>query len=58
MRRQCQEILPNLLLGPFLVSKSKETLKELGITHMCRTVPYRLCIDCNLTVVLDYVYEI
>jgi len=34
MRRQCQEILPNLLLGPFLVSKSKETLQELGITHI------------------------
>lgn len=34
MRRQCQEILPNVLLGPFLVSKSLETLKELGITHI------------------------
>lgn len=34
MRRQCQEVLPNLLLGPFLVSKSLETLNELGITHI------------------------
>jgi hypothetical protein len=34
MRRQCQEIVPNVLLGPFLVSKSLEILKELEITHM------------------------
>ena len=35
MRRECQEILPGLLLGPFVASKSLETLKEHGITHMC-----------------------
>ena len=34
MRRDCQEILPGLLLGPFQASKSLETLKSLGITHM------------------------
>jgi len=34
MRRQCQEIIPNLLLGPFLVSKSLESLKDLGVTHI------------------------
>jgi len=34
MRRQCQEIVPNLLLGPFLVSKSLETLQSLGVTHI------------------------
>jgi len=34
MRRQCQEIVPNLLLGPFLVSKSLEMLRDLGITHI------------------------
>lgn len=34
MRRECQEILPGLLLGPFQASKSLETLKSLGVTHM------------------------
>ncbi|PCH40162.1 phosphotyrosine protein [Wolfiporia cocos MD-104 SS10] len=34
MRRQCQEILPNLLLGPLQVSKSLETLKSLKVTHI------------------------
>ncbi|GBE84883.1 protein-tyrosine phosphatase-like protein [Sparassis latifolia] len=34
MRRQCQEILPNLLLGPLQASKSLETLQSLGITHI------------------------
>ncbi|TFY64178.1 hypothetical protein EVG20_g6033 [Dentipellis fragilis] len=34
MRHQCQEILPGLLLGPFVVSKSLETLRSLGITHI------------------------
>ena len=34
MRRECQEILPGLLLGPFVASKSLETLQSLGITHM------------------------
>lgn len=54
MRRDCQEIAPGLWLGPFLVSKSLESLKSLGITHMyvplildgCRvsTIRYSLCI--------------
>ncbi|KAF7797392.1 hypothetical protein EIP86_008587 [Pleurotus ostreatoroseus] len=34
MRRQCQEILPGLLLGPLQASKSIETLKEHRITHI------------------------
>jgi len=34
MRRECQEILPGLLLGPFQASKSLETLKSLGVTHI------------------------
>ena len=34
MRRECQEILPGLLLGPFSASKSLETLNSLDITHM------------------------
>lgn len=34
MRRECQEILPALLLGPFQVSKDLTKLKELGVTHM------------------------
>ncbi len=34
MRRECQEILPNLWLGPFVVSKSAEAMHSLGITHM------------------------
>ena len=34
MRRECQEILPGLLLGPFQASKSLDTLKSLGVTHM------------------------
>ncbi|KAF8630907.1 hypothetical protein AX17_005265 [Amanita inopinata Kibby_2008] len=34
MRRECQEILPNLYLGPFVASKSLETLQALGVTHI------------------------
>ncbi|KXN88116.1 Serine/threonine/tyrosine-interacting protein [Leucoagaricus sp. SymC.cos] len=34
MRRECQEILPGLLLGPFAASKSLETLIAQGITHI------------------------
>jgi hypothetical protein len=45
MRRECQEILPGLWLGPFLVSKSLETLQSLAITHMCALslLHWRLC---------------
>lgn len=35
MRRECQEILPSLYLGPFQASKSLEILTGLNITHMC-----------------------
>jgi len=34
MRRECQEILPGLLLGPFVASKSLETLSSLKVSHM------------------------
>ncbi|KAF8195538.1 protein-tyrosine phosphatase-like protein [Pholiota molesta] len=34
MRRECQEILPGLLLGPFVASKSLDTLVGLGVTHI------------------------
>ncbi|CAL1713355.1 unnamed protein product [Somion occarium] len=34
MRRQCQEILPGLYLGPLQVSKSLETLQSYGVTHI------------------------
>ncbi|RDB14601.1 Serine/threonine/tyrosine-interacting protein A [Hypsizygus marmoreus] len=34
MRRECQEILPGLWLGPFVASKSLETLRALSITHI------------------------
>ncbi|EIW59595.1 phosphatases II [Trametes versicolor FP-101664 SS1] len=34
MRRQCQEILPRLYLGPLQASKSLDTLLSLGITHV------------------------
>ncbi|TEB22735.1 phosphatases II [Coprinellus micaceus] len=34
MRRECQEILPGLFLGPFVASKSLDTLQGLGITHI------------------------
>ncbi|KAF8513786.1 protein-tyrosine phosphatase-like protein, partial [Gautieria morchelliformis] len=34
MRRECQEIIPRLHLGPFQVSKSLDTLQQLGITHI------------------------
>ncbi|KAI6149015.1 phosphotyrosine protein [Pisolithus thermaeus] len=34
MRRECQEILPGLLLGPFQASKSLSALKNLGVTHI------------------------
>jgi len=34
MRRECQEILPGLLLGPFTVSKQLDNMISLGITHI------------------------
>ncbi|OAX41755.1 phosphatases II [Rhizopogon vinicolor AM-OR11-026] len=34
MRRECQEILPGLLLGPFQASKSLDVLQSLGVTHI------------------------
>ncbi|KAF8606906.1 phosphatases II, partial [Ceratobasidium sp. AG-I] len=34
MRRDCQEIIPGLLLGPFQTSKSLPRLQELGVTHI------------------------
>jgi len=34
MRRECQEIIPGLLLGPFLVSKQLDKLIGLGVTHI------------------------
>jgi len=34
MRRECQEILNGLYLGPFVASKSLPTLQGLGITHI------------------------
>ncbi|TFK20612.1 phosphatases II [Coprinopsis marcescibilis] len=34
MRRECQEILPGLFLGPFVASKSLPTLQSLQITHI------------------------
>lgn len=34
MRRQCQEILPGLYLGPLQASKSLEALQSLHITHI------------------------
>ena len=38
MRRDCQEIIPGLLLGPYLVSRDLEKLRKLGITHMCASI--------------------
>ncbi|KAF7291654.1 hypothetical protein HMN09_01256600 [Mycena chlorophos] len=34
MRRECQEIIPGLLLGPFVASKSLDTLRNHHITHI------------------------
>ncbi|KAH8825100.1 protein-tyrosine phosphatase-like protein [Flagelloscypha sp. PMI_526] len=34
MRWKCQEILPNLFLGPLVVSKDKDALLNNGITHI------------------------
>ncbi|KAF8333496.1 protein-tyrosine phosphatase-like protein [Cantharellus anzutake] len=34
MRRECQEILPGLLLGPLTVSKQLEKLTSYGVTHI------------------------
>ena len=42
MRKQCQEILPGVLLGPLQVSKSLETLQSLGVTHKYAAL-YRMC---------------
>jgi hypothetical protein len=34
MRRESQEIVPNLWLGPYSVARDKAALKEKGITHL------------------------
>jgi serine/threonine/tyrosine-interacting protein len=34
MRRTCQEIVPGFFVGPVQVSKDREMLSSLGITHM------------------------
>lgn len=34
MRRECQEILPGLILGPLQAAKSLDVLQGLGITHV------------------------
>ena len=34
MRRECQEILPGLILGPLQAAKSLDILRSLGITHV------------------------
>ncbi|KAI5478966.1 hypothetical protein MNV49_004369 [Pseudohyphozyma bogoriensis] len=34
MRRECQETLPGLFVGPFQPSWQRETLRQLGITHI------------------------
>ncbi|KAG9046635.1 hypothetical protein FS837_003957 [Tulasnella sp. UAMH 9824] len=34
MRRECQQIVPGVLLGPFQVSKDLNKLKELNISHI------------------------
>ncbi|KND02796.1 uncharacterized protein SPPG_01877 [Spizellomyces punctatus DAOM BR117] len=58
MRREMQEILPGLWLGPYQCSKNKELLKSKGITHV-------LCIrDSNERHVVkttfpdDFVYHV
>lgn len=38
MRRDCQEIIPGLLLGPYLVSRDLEKLRKLGISHMYASI--------------------
>lgn len=42
MRRECQEIIPGLLLGPLATSRSYETLQSLGVTHMYAKTPLSL----------------
>ena len=34
MRRECQEIIPGLVLGPYQCSKDVQFLNESGITNM------------------------
>jgi len=34
MRRECQEILPGLILGPLQAAKSLDVLQGLGVTHV------------------------
>jgi len=34
MRRECQEILPGLILGPLQAAKSLDILRGLGVTHV------------------------
>jgi serine/threonine/tyrosine-interacting protein len=45
MRREAQEIVPGLFVGPFQSSKSFETLQRLGITDiLCITDAREACV--------------
>lgn len=55
MRRQCQEILPGLLLGPLQASKDLDTLKSLGVTHMYVRQPSEVG-SRLITAFIEYAY--
>lgn len=35
MRREAQEIIPSLFMGPYQSSRDLGKLQQLGITHVC-----------------------
>lgn len=49
MRRDMQEIIPGLWLGPYVCSKNRELLKSRGITHiLClRDATEKMIVKCH-----------
>jgi hypothetical protein len=57
MRRECQEILPGLLLGPLTASKSLNALHALKITHMYYVDHYILSLNTTTQSLSQSVYS-
>jgi len=53
MRRECQEILPGLILGPLQAAKSLDILQRLGITHVY--VPFTPLFAIGVTNLVEHV---
>ena len=56
MRRDMQEIIPGLFLGPYVCSKNRDLLKQRGITHiLClRDATEKFIVKCHFREEIEY----